>query len=367
MGRMRGALAAVAVASACVSCLFDLPEVQSDAAGAQGDDASTASLDGTSPGVGAVNSSSGSGGNAGSGSGSSSTGGSTSSSSSGGSGSSGAGEGGIADAGPGSDAACTGVLCKCSVATDCSTRICAESLTVGQSLYSAAGGKFCTRPCCTSSDCDNGTVCFATGQGGNYCADPAWLGRAAPAGSLVGGASCGTSAQCRSGLCQAGACADTCCSFAGSGVECAGGTSCTFASFPGKGFDTHFAPSCSSHTGSGGLGAPCLSGSECQGGLCLQSMCTRPCRNSAECGANGACQLGVQGNDVVATCFPWVPNGPQGSSCNSNSDCQGAWCLSNRCTNICFTDAECISGWHCTPQPDAVPSGNGLVLACGPP
>jgi hypothetical protein len=53
-----------------------------------------------------------------------------------------------------------------------------------------------------------------------------------------------------------------------------------------------------------------------------------------------------------------------------DSDCRGDWCLTgqmiNQCTAICFTDADCIAGWHCVPQLSTLPSGNYLQLACSP-
>jgi hypothetical protein len=75
--------------------------------------------------------------------------------------------------------------------------------------------------------------------------------------------------------------------------------------------------------------------------------------------------------DMYFACFPWPGTGAEGSSCNGDMQCLGGWCnASSVCTNVCFTDAACsadVPGWRCTPQEDdGFPSGNYLVLACGP-
>src|SRR6185312_2894686 len=134
--------------------------------------------------------------------------------SSGSSSGSGASSGGHAD-GSAPDASCTGgILCACGNANDCTTaaaKICATSATVGMPIMQAAGvSGFCTRPCCVSSDCPSGTVCYASGEGGQYCVDPTWLGRAKPTSNRSGGAACTSNSDCLSGLCAGSICADTC-------------------------------------------------------------------------------------------------------------------------------------------------------------
>src|SRR6516162_4307360 len=103
-------------------------------------------------------------------------------SNSGSGGSSGSSSGGSGDGSVKPDASCNGaVLCSCVNAMDCASRVCALSVDVGPTLFQAAGSnQFCTQACCTSVDCPAGTVCFASGEGGQYCVDPAWLGRATP-------------------------------------------------------------------------------------------------------------------------------------------------------------------------------------------
>jgi hypothetical protein len=281
---------------------------------------------------------------------------------------------------PPQDAACTGVLCPCNNAADCTgpSNVCAQSLTVGGALITAAGtNSFCTLGCCTSADCPTGTVCFASGQGGQYCVSPSWLGRSTPATSAQGGATCSTGSDCRSGLCAGNRCADTCCSWTDSTNECTEAAQCVFGTFPGaSNLDTHFAPNCSAGGGTP-FGNSCGVNGDCQGGLCYQTgmgaYCTQPCRVQ-NCGFGYACQVDQQGNDLYAACFPWMPDVAEGQGCSSDDVCQSDWCLTSNqlCTSICFTNSDCMSGWTCTPQatpaPQATtfPTGNYVLLACGP-
>jgi hypothetical protein len=279
-------------------------------------------------------------------------------------------------AGPGSeggspaDAGCT-TLCPCQNDSQCPKGVCANALTVSSTLYAAAGGaSFCTLACCTSADCPAGTVCFASGAGGQYCVAPSWLGRSAPGASL-GGAACSSDSTCRSGLCAAGRCADTCCSLASSSSQCASGI-CAFGAFPGRSFDRHFAPHCTPQVGSLGYSASCSSSSQCRGGLCYQSggggYCTNPCETSAECGSGNGCQFDQQGQDLYAACFPTPGGLVQGQACTTNQQCAGYWCnSSSQCTGACFRNSDCtVSGWFCRAEADTVPTGTYDVLVCGP-
>lgn len=311
------------------------------------------------------------------GSGGSSSGSGSSNSSSGGSSS------GHTD-GSAPDASCTGgILCACGNANDCTTataKICATSGTVGMPIIQAAGvSGFCTRPCCVSSDCPSGTVCYASGEGGQYCVDPTWLGRAKPTSNRSGGAACTSSSDCLSGLCVGGMCADTCCSYTESSVECPG-AKCVFGTFPGKpGIDTHFAPHCAPLSGNTQTGNPCGQNGDCQGGLCynfggaMGSDCTEPCRASSDCGtADSVCSwdvLGGSGTDVYAACFPLGTLGNFGASCMNDMQCGTGVCNTANCTGPCFGDGDCsgVSGWRCTPAITLTFSvGAYPVLSCGP-
>jgi hypothetical protein len=292
----------------------------------------------------------------------------------GGDASAGASEGGHpSDGASGQDAPCTGSLCACDNASSCASGICAVSVTVGAPLFAAAGMQFCTKPCCTSTDCDKGTVCYGSGQGGNYCVDPAWLGRSKP-GSAQGGAVCSTGSDCRSGLCTAAkTCADTCCSFPGAG-ECATGSQCAFGNFPGAvSLDTHFTGRCGPPGGAGAFGAPCGGNGDCAGGLCFQQggggNCTRPCGTADECGGGNTCDFQVQGRDIYFACFPTQATAPMGAACMNDGQCIGDWCGStSQCSNVCFSDSACsaVPGWHCLPQAINLPAGTYVMLVCGP-
>jgi hypothetical protein len=271
-----------------------------------------------------------------------------------------------------SGAPCTGTLCACDNASSCASGLCALSITVGAPLFNAAGGNpFCSKPCCTSANCDDGTVCYGSGQGGNYCVDPKWLGRSAP-GSGRGGAPCSSGADCRSGLCTAAmTCADACCSFPGT-AECAPGSQCAFGNFPGAvSLDTHFTGLCGPPGGAGAYDAPCGGNGDCAGGLCYQQgsggNCTRPCATSDECGSGNGCFGEAQGSDIYFACFPWSATAETGASCSNDDQCRGDWCGSNsQCSNVCLTDSGCPAGWHCLPQLDQVPGlGSYVILVCG--
>jgi hypothetical protein len=258
-----------------------------------------------------------------------------------------------ADAGP-----CVGLGCKCSGDSDCASGICAAELTVSTALYQAAGGaSFCTQPCCSSADCPTAGVCFATGAGGSYCVLPQWLDRATPVGSALGlgGATCSTNSDCRSGLCASHACADTCCSATLGSTECGGGAACRVAAFAGVGFDTHVAPSCGPS-------------SSCNG-----SFLCGPCRNTTQCAPGQGCEYlptSLGSKDIAATCVATTSVLGEGVHCTGNANCASGFCdpNSNECTDACFADADCtLSGWHCRPEVVQVQSGGSYsVLCCGP-
>jgi hypothetical protein len=250
---------------------------------------------------------------------------------------------------------CHGLLCSCSASAQCTSGLCAQESAVTQDLYEQADGTdFCTQACCSSSDCGPSTVCFGTGAGGNYCVDPAWLSRSSSLGTLAGGATCGTNADCRSGLCTGGACVDTCCSTAQASTACASGATCNLGTFPGAGaFDTHRTGFCNASTVACGL-SPCTA-----------------CRTSSDCSvidqvcSYAAAALGS--SDIVATCEPPAPGpGGQGAACTSGSACASGYCdsTSQQCSDVCFTNADCKTGWRCRTELDTG-GGNYYVLRCG--
>lgn len=283
------------------------------------------------------------------------------------------------ETGPGPDTGpCRGLTCPCSGAASCDSGICADSLTVPSGLYAAAGNtSFCTKPCCTSADCDTGTVCFATGAGGNFCVSPAWLQRSTIVGTSLGGATCGSGRDCRSGLCAGTTCADTCCSTGAAASECASGNQCRFGNFQGvASFDKNYIAYCG-HGGTHGNGSTCSTNSDCQSELCDGiDGCSNACRNTGECASSGeACAYvtpaAASSGTAVAACFsgPAPGNTPEGGNCGSDTDCQSLFCgpTSHQCTDVCFADSDCTkAGWRCRPESVTLSGGGKFsVLACG--
>jgi hypothetical protein len=257
--------------------------------------------------------------------------------------------------------------------------ICGDTTTVTQPVYIAAQKtNFCTKPCCTSADCDGQTVCMATASGGNYCVRPEWLDRSPQLGSALGGAPCELDASCRSGLCTMGTCADVCCSTAQSPSECAGSAVCQFGTFPGRGVDKRFVPFCAAPGGSAATGSVCSAGSGCRSGFCAgDNRCHDACRTSADCG-DPALECGyaipsLTVGGIVSACessFGGASAGAQGAACANNNGCQSGFCdaTSMRCTDVCYGDADCMPpGWSCRPEVVTfLGSASYTVLACGP-
>ena len=273
---------------------------------------------------------------------------------------------------------CRGLGCRCTGPSDCESGICADQVTATSDIYVAAGrASFCTQPCCTSLQCDPSTVCFATGAGGNYCVPPAWIGRATSLGSMGPGQACSVPSDCRSGLCVGGACVDTCCSAAYSRGECAPGTLCRFGDFPGVDFDAHYAAFCAPAIGAGANGTACRADTDCRGGFCdnVSLVCRDACGSVGECGAGQACaySIGTPGaSAVVAACGPAQGPGAEGTDCQTATDCLSGMCdpnssPPNRCTDMCFLDADCtFPGWRCRPEIVTILGGaHYSLLVCG--
>jgi hypothetical protein len=284
------------------------------------------------------------------------------------------------DTGPGPETGpCRGVGCPCTGPGSCDSGICADQLTVPSGLYAAAGGSFCTKPCCTSANCDAATVCFGTGAAGNFCVNPTWLQRQTALGTGQGGASCSTGRDCRSGLCGGGSsgCTDTCCSTFSAANDCAGGSQCRFGIFAGTAsFDKNFVAYCG-HGGSRPNGQSCSFNSDCESELCDGVNCADACRNTGEClGSGEACTYVIPNTapsgTAVAACYSGPPTPgttPEGGSCSTDGDCQSDLCDANShaCTDVCFADSDCTkSGWRCRPESITL-SGGGKVsaLLCG--
>jgi hypothetical protein len=272
---------------------------------------------------------------------------------------------------------CSTLGCQCSVPTDCASNICVDHRTVGNVSAAAQGASFCTKPCCTSADCDGATVCLATGNGGNYCVLPQWLGRPTAFGTLPGGAVCAADDACRSGLCASGVCADVCCSTASSATECTGGTTCQIGTFPGRSADRVYAPFCAPAGGTAVNGTACSAGSTCLSGFCApDGQCHDACRNTAECGSPslecGYSLPSLTSKEILAFCeksFGTAAQRQEGAACSNNNQCQSGYCdaTSMQCTDVCFADTDCmVPGWRCRPSVGMLLGTTFSVSACGP-
>jgi hypothetical protein len=274
----------------------------------------------------------------------------------------------------GSFTGCADLACACTLPSDCTSNVCATKVAVTTPAYAAAGNTgFCTRPCCSSADCDARTVCFATAAGGNFCVRPEWLGRSSQLGVGLGGAACVADSDCRSGLCAASVCADVCCSSAQVATACAPGQSCLFGTFPGRSFDKRFVAYCANPSGSAASGTACSADIMCFTGLCGASdgKCHDACRDSADCRSPAQeCGYSIPNlstlSSLVSVCSNSPGQGAQGAACPNNNGCQSGFCdaTTMRCTDVCYADSDCtVPGWRCRPQ--LLPPTPYSVLACG--
>jgi hypothetical protein len=248
----------------------------------------------------------------------------------------------------------------CAADADCQASLyCASSVTLGDAR-AAFGTNICSKPCCTSDDCAAGDVCFLSGTAGNKICVPAvkGLSRAAP-GTGLPGSTCGTGADCRSGLCNASSrCEDTCCN----DNQCTGGTICKFSLGAG-----HGGFNCELPTGTGETGATCSSDAACRSNICVQfnrfyGRCAPPCCSSTACGSVNApgptptvcvTQLGSSNDNTIVDSFVTAcletrigtGLGNVGDPCSESTDCRSEHCVPSltggACTDTCCVDSDC--------------------------
>jgi hypothetical protein len=238
----------------------------------------------------------------------------------------------------------------CTTDADCwPGDLCLDPLPFGD-----VGPKTCSRPCCTSNDCDpdTGFVCWAPPTGGGpFCRSAGDLGRTLTGASRAWDA-CAKDADCRSGLCDLDAlrCADTCCS----DTSCTGLVgACRFDAAPGGGDGPGFF--CATPVPGGEPRyEPCEQDSDCASGLCVEQMeqlrCSSPCCSSSMCetGPDKAepvrCMTVLHHGASVRACGEELApsaTGPVGSGCAVDADCRGGACVSGTCTDACCSDASC--------------------------
>jgi hypothetical protein len=247
------------------------------------------------------------------------------------------------------------------------------------SAFGHDGHKRCSRPCCTSAECDPDatSVCWSPPVGGgNFCMSAAELGRG-HAGKATAGAACMTSGECRSGSCVDQMCADPCCS----DTDCApAGKSChPDAMNPAT-------LTCASADIGLTLYARCANDAACASELCLsvggELRCAATCCSSSECErlpSDGgfveiACSEVEHGEGRVRACADALPMGASravGEPCASAAQCSGGQCVDDgdgtrSCSDACCLDADCgnPAAFVCRPAPDSVLPSASSSLRC---
>jgi hypothetical protein len=278
----------------------------------------------------------------------------------------------------------------CSGDTACTTGICSDPAELGPGQTIAT----CTKPCCTSDDCDTGSICWGAGTGGNYCIPAMSEGRMG-IGRGEPGTACSDGTNCRSGVCTMGRCEDTCCSNA----NCQNGTSCGYTTFGGVG-----TLACVPPPGTIATNKQCTQNSDCASGFCACystdmtvddchpspnpnaiQLCAPPCCSSKQCGVLYLGQARNQficnddylppamSGSVVAICDATqdpstkATAGNVGAPCSTFADCFSNLCgvptALTQCTDVCCVDSDCgTAGWVCRPTP----TGTGTFLRCVP-
>jgi hypothetical protein len=251
---------------------------------------------------------------------------------------------------------------------------CKAGLLCGTSTILTAAitrsGSVCTKPCCTSADCPNGFVCYATGTGGTYCVGAEAAGRPLPRGAGAPGSACSDPASCRSGLCASGRCLDTCCRDG----DCATGSVCGRRSMDGPGGDggplvTHIAWACTAPM-DGGLengDTNCVSNAECKNNNCAtvpspNRRCNPSCCSSADCSAFGGTCIYARvntGGDYIKWCGSAPGASDNGTACTdtTGAECKSRYCdvALDQCAKPCCTDADCATNEACRPSPEQTP------------
>lgn len=232
--------------------------------------------------------------------------------------------------------------------------VCLDPLVFGDS-----GGARCSRPCCTSSDCDpqRAFVCASPPGGGpGFCREAAVMDIVNDIGKAKAGAVCAHDEDCRSGRCD-GVCSDGCCS----DTACAEGAgACKFDESPPDGVPAGFACALPGPDKKARY-APCSDDDDCASGLCLaldgiDKRCSSPCCTSVECEAvdlDGeltpvACAFVPHGGVRVRACSAVLPQsavGVVGVPCVEDAECRGGLCIGpvdlKQCSDACCSERDC--------------------------
>jgi hypothetical protein len=247
----------------------------------------------------------------------------------------------------------------CSMNSACQSGVCGTSTLLTSNVMTPEMGSVCTKPCCTSADCDDptvqGFVCFPS-VGGDYCVDPTWIGLPKVAGMGLPGAPCPEGASdCRSSVCTDGSCQDTCCLDS----DCGGSSVCQDSTLDGM--DSF---NCGPSGGSVVQGGDCEE-SPCVSNLCVGDIfsgyCVGACCRDSDCndlsggGATSCNWLEIGdldgGDSVLRGCSSAINpgEGKAGATCTSGDDCKSGLCYAKTvCTTPCCVDSDCTGGWTCS-------------------
>ena len=123
--------------------------------------------------------------------------------------------------------------------------------------------------------------------------------------------------------------------------------------------------------GEGRLGARCLTGANCQSGVCCETVCSACCRTSPCTGPRACEPAPIDAGHEKRYLFVIRPNlcapgrqlGMKGELCVSNADCASGTCLGSGSLDTCWLD-----GRSCTTASDCVVNGAPSTddLACVP-
>ena len=187
--------------------------------------------------------------------------------------------------------------------------------------------------CMRDGDCTAPQVCTVdTSTGSAQCTDPL--------GPNDTGSACLDGAECQSGLCVNGACAEPCTGDA----DCPNGFECTTQSVPLDG-----------------------------GGVADLNVCTEaptPCLADPDCTDPEVCVIDRSGADPELLCQDPVPGASDlGESCNADNECRSGLCLEQVCSRPCERPIDCSQDGSFICEPTEVTTGTGMtstVNVCRP-
>lgn len=246
----------------------------------------------------------------------------------------------------------------CSSSSECGGDQCVNISGVGGQCVRVSGGT----PSCASgpSGCTSDSQCSATERCNT--ATRACEPRSSSGGDI--GAACGAGSECRSGLCFAGRCSQSCdwlapsscpsgyyCSGEATGACTAGGGVCVAGS-----------------AGGGANGAACSAATDCASLYCASGVCTTPCipGGTSGCAEGYSCQVGA-----AAGCGSCQRSGSLGDPCDTSDECTSRLCAEldgdGFCTELCES-GSCPPGFTCDTGSGVrvcVPDAGGLGTPCG--